>query len=56
MSCEGKLVIQPLYRPGAIEVSFGGYIDEDETYNCPTLDEEICEWSDVFKGEWRVVS
>ena len=48
------LTVQPVHKPGAVEVSFGGYADEEPGDVVP-LEEETFEWSDVYAGDWKIV-
>ncbi|KAI0637605.1 hypothetical protein C8Q77DRAFT_1086815 [Trametes polyzona] len=50
-----KLVVQPLTDSGAVEVSFGGIVDPEEA-EAEVPAEETFEWTDVFQGDWRLVS
>ncbi|KAI0329908.1 hypothetical protein GY45DRAFT_1278743 [Cubamyces sp. BRFM 1775] len=52
LSCDEQLVVEPIAEPGAAGVSFGGAVDPEE--GGPA--EETFEWSDVFQGDWRLVS
>ncbi|THG98611.1 hypothetical protein EW026_g3616 [Hermanssonia centrifuga] len=49
-----KLTVQPLLRPGAVEVSFGSRLEEEED-GVGELEEEAFEWNDVFAGDWRII-
>ncbi|KAF7790775.1 hypothetical protein EIP86_001732 [Pleurotus ostreatoroseus] len=49
-----QLTVQPLHRPGAAEISFGGFVDEEDGE--VQLEEETFEWNDVLAGEWRIIS
>lgn len=48
-----NLTVQPVHKPGAVEVSFGGYA-EDEA-EVALLEEESYEWNEVYSGDWKVV-
>lgn len=52
--CADALSLQPVHRPGAVEVSFGGPVEEEEEEGL--LEAETFEWSDVYSGDWRVVT
>ena len=59
-SCDTELVVLPLYRPGAVDVSFGARFenegeDEEAGGEEVVLEEEAFEWADVLSGEWRSV-
>lgn len=49
-----KLTIQPLLRPVATSVSFGGVV-EGESDPDAIPEEEIRDYSDVLSSEWRMV-
>lgn len=51
--CTDALVLQPLHRPGAVEISFGGALEEEE-YDLPEV--ETFDWAEIFSGDWRVVT
>ncbi|EKM59025.1 uncharacterized protein PHACADRAFT_249188 [Phanerochaete carnosa HHB-10118-sp] len=48
----GCLTIQPVHKPGAVEVSFGGYADEADVV---PPEEETFEWNEVYTGDWKIV-
>ena len=48
-----NLTVQPVHKPGAVEVSFGGYTDEEG--EVALLEEETFEWNEVYSGDWKVV-
>ncbi|KAH9887605.1 hypothetical protein C8Q73DRAFT_712546 [Cubamyces lactineus] len=52
ISCDEQLVVEPIAEPSPAAVSFGGVVDPEE--GGPA--EETFEWSDVFQGDWRLVS
>ena len=54
--CDAQLTVQPLYRPGAAEVSFGAQYGDEEESGESLLEEESHEWTDVLGGDWRKVS
>lgn len=53
VSCEDKLVIQALRRPGAANVAFGRYMTNEEEPQ--PLEEMIFEWATVVAEDWRSV-
>lgn len=52
--CANNLSLQPLHRPGAMEISFGGAFGEEEE-DVALPDVETFEWDEVFSGDWRIV-
>lgn len=52
--CADALTLQPLHRPGAVEISFGGAHEQEEEYDLPEV--ETFDWAEIFSGDWRVVT
>jgi len=51
-SCNDKeVIVRPLHRPGAAQISFGGILEHEED-----VAEESYEWPDIISAQWRVVN